>query len=88
MRRTELFTTKDKIRKQSTQIMSRPPATDDDVYINSNPYIHLDVLAWKYLGDARLWWIIARANNMTSIVPLSARVIRIPIGSRITYYKE
>lgn len=88
MRRTEFFTTKTKIKKQNTEIMQPVPISDDDLFIQSNPAVHLDHLAWKYYGDAKLWWIIARANNMISIIPHGAEIIRIPIGVRVSYFKE
>lgn len=36
----------------------------DDIYIISIQNDRLDNLAYKYYEDARLWWIIARANNI------------------------
>jgi hypothetical protein len=89
MRRTDTFITRDKKKKQSTLILQRTIGSDDDVFVNSNPYMHLDVLAWKYLGNARLWWVIARTNNLNSIIPpQDGRILRIPVGGRVSYYKE
>jgi hypothetical protein len=88
MRRTEFFTTKTKIKKQNTEIMQFIPVSDEDLFIQSNPATHLDHLAWKYYGDAKLWWVIARANNMTSIIPNGSAIIRIPIGIKVSYHKE
>lgn len=40
---------------------------------NSFPITHiatetdrLDLLAYKYYGDAMMWWVIARANNLVN----------------------
>ena len=35
-----------------------------DIYIIGARHDRLDNLAFKYYEDARLWWIIARANNI------------------------
>lgn len=39
-------------------------ARQDDRYHIVMDGDRLDVLAWKYLGDARLWWVIAEYNNI------------------------
>lgn len=41
------------------------PQSADDFYITVNEADYLDSLAKKYYGDESLWWIIARANNLT-----------------------
>ena len=38
--------------------------TDNDLYIISESTDRLDLLANKYYGDKKLWWIIAIANNI------------------------
>ena len=51
-----------------------------DMYIISIQGHRLDNLAFKYYGDARLWWILARANYLGKgdlSVPIGAQ-IRIP----------
>jgi len=52
----------------------------DDIYMYARDGMRLDNLAYKYYGDAGLWWIIALANNIgkgTLVVPLGTQ-IRIP----------
>lgn len=54
--------------------------TIDDIYIIGMQGDRLDNLAYKYYNDAKLWWIIARANNIGKgnlSVPIGAQ-IRIP----------
>ena len=54
--------------------------TVDDKYIIGMQGDRLDNLAFKYYGDARLWWILARANYLGKgdlSVPIGAQ-IRIP----------
>jgi len=56
------------------------PKTLDDVYIVGRAGDRLDLLAYKYYKDVRLWWIIARANNIGKgdfVVPLGKQ-LRIP----------
>ena len=48
-----------------------------DIYIVGSQHDRLDNLAYKYYEDARLWWIIARANN------LGKGTLTIPIGTQI-----
>jgi|694.fasta_scaffold24339_8 hypothetical protein len=36
----------------------------EDIYILSNDSDRLDLLAYKYYGNPKLWWIIAQANNL------------------------
>lgn len=37
---------------------------DDDVYIITNSSDRLDLLAHKYYGNTRYWWVIAVVNNL------------------------
>ena len=48
-----------------------------DIYIVGSQHDRLDNLAYKYYTDARLWWIIARANN------LGKGTLTVPIGTQI-----
>ena len=48
-----------------------------DMYIISTQGDRLDNLAYKYYEDARLWWILARANN------LGKGDMEIPIGTQL-----
>ena len=48
-----------------------------DMYIISIQGDRLDNLAFKYYEDARLWWILARANN------LGKGDMEVPIGTQL-----
>lgn len=48
-----------------------------DIYIIGAQHDRLDNLAFKYYGDSRLWWIIARANN------IGKGNLTVPIGKQI-----
>ena len=40
------------------------PVTPNDIYIISKSTDRLDLLAQRYFGDVRSWWIIAEANSL------------------------
>ena len=42
------------------------PILDTDIYINPKVGERFDSLAQKFYGDSNLWWIIAKANNLSS----------------------
>lgn len=53
----------------------------DDIYIVGIQGDRLDNIAYKYYDDSRLWWIIARANNIGNgslSVPIGKQ-LRIPL---------
>jgi len=39
-------------------------AADNDLYIRTKVGDRLDILANRFYGDVRLWWIIAQANHV------------------------
>lgn len=52
----------------------------NDIYIVTRDTDRLDILAHRYYGDSRSWWIIAVANNLNNgslVVPAGTR-LRIP----------
>jgi len=51
--------------------------TSRDTYIISRQGDRLDNLAYKYYNDSRLWWILARANN------LGKGDLEVPIGIQL-----
>ena len=51
--------------------------SSDDIYIIGIQGDRLDNLAYKYYEDSRLWWIIARANN------IGQGSLEVPIGKQI-----
>lgn len=52
--------------KKVYQSLTIPTIEDkeDDVYIITNSSDRLDILANKYYGNPRYWWVIAIANNI------------------------
>ena len=54
--------------------------SDSDIYVTVSNEEYLDSLAKKYYGDERLWWVIARANDLPGykLSVDSSKQIRIP----------
>jgi phage tail protein X len=64
-------------RYKKTVVYPKMEKTVDDTYIIAIQGDRLDNLAYKYFGDSRLWWIIARANY------LGKGDLTVPIGKQI-----
>ena len=63
--------TKVKIRKDGKRVLKptiypKIPIRDSDIFIYPKFGDRLDNLAFKYYGDVSLWWIIAKANDLSS----------------------
>ena len=79
LRYQSIPTLKDEDNKRYSSTTVYPPIkeTDNDYYITVTDGDRLDNLAYKYYQDSRLWWIIARANN------LGKGDLSVPIGTQI-----
>ena len=67
-----------KVISRTTMIYSSIPESDDDVYVITQYGDRLDLLANQFYGDPTLWWYIAKANGLkTMIVPIGTS-LRIP----------
>lgn len=58
---------------------------DSDIYVICSIGERLDLLAWKYYGDAELWWIISAANpelRKDSLYLEAGTQVRIPKDSQ------
>ena len=66
-------------------IVPEIPLSDSDIFIRPVVGERFDSLAQKFYGDSSLWWIIAKANNLSngSIVLDSEKKIRIPINIQV-----
>jgi len=40
------------------------PKSIDDIYVITDAGDRLDLLAYRYYNDVRLWWLIAEANGV------------------------
>lgn len=64
----------------SSTIYPKIAPTEDDLYIIADEADKLDVLANKYYGSPRYWWVIAIANNLNdaSVYITPGTQLRIP----------
>ena len=69
------------VRHYSPTLVSNIPLRDSDIYIFPFDGDRLDMLAERYYNDSNLWWIIAKANNISGgqIGLNPEKKIRIPI---------
>lgn len=65
-----------KLRYETMLYPNFPPKTTDK-YIVAKQLDRLDLLANEWYQDSRLWWVIAKANN------LSGGTFRVKPGTRI-----
>ena len=72
---------KNGVRYYRSTIVRGIPLKDSDEFVFPLDGERFDSLAQKYYGDSNLWWIIAKANNMSGgQIGLSPeKRIRIPI---------
>ena len=47
-----------------TTIYPKVLPSNDDIYIITDETDRLDLLAQRYYGDSKMWWVIASANNI------------------------
>lgn len=68
----------------NTKLYKRIPKSDQDLYIAVQGGDRLDEIAFNFLGDSSLWYIIAAANNIhdPSFTLADGTVLRIPINFR------
>ena len=65
---------------------------DDDLYIITSNTDRLDLIAFDFWGDDKLWWVLAMVNNLEcdSMFPPNGTQLRIPkdVESIINLYNE
>jgi len=63
-----------------TKVTNTIPKSDRDVYIVTQTGDRLDTIAYQFLGDQSLWYIIAKANNIhdPSFAVEDGTTLRIP----------
>ena len=70
--------TKDSKSYYSSTMYPKVPKSESDIYVITQFGDRLDLLANQFYGDVTLWWYIARANDLnTMIVPENIQ-LRIP----------
>ena len=66
----------------STTIYQKVEEKNDDMYFIAQEGDRCDNLAFRFYGDASLWWFLARANNLKTMNLEAGIQIRVPINSK------
>ena len=66
------------IQSNFTTLYDSIPESERDLHLITQEGDRLDLLANQYYGDPRLWWYIAKANNLKFITVERGTKIRIP----------
>tara|TARA_R100001129_G_scaffold88032_1_gene60032 strand:+ start:274 stop:543 length:270 start_codon:yes stop_codon:yes gene_type:complete len=61
-----------------TTIFNQVPKQDSDIYVITQYGDRLDLLASQFYGDPSLWWYIARANDLNTLIIPENIQLRIP----------
>ena len=79
-RNTKILRDRNGKRYYRPTIIPNIPLTDSDIFINPKSGERLDSLAQRFYGDSTLWWIIAKANELTDgVIGLNPEAkLRIP----------
>tara|TARA_Y100000356_G_C11235626_1_gene277632 strand:- start:31 stop:300 length:270 start_codon:yes stop_codon:yes gene_type:complete len=72
------ITQKNKTTYYKTTIFDKIPKSDSDIYVTTQYGDRLDLLAHQFYGDTSLWWYIARANDLNTVIVPSNIQLRIP----------
>ena len=69
--------------KRNTKFYNDVPEKDTDIWVMTQEGDRFDLLAQQFYGNPKLWWFIARANNMkfNNIPPGTKLRIPATIGS-------
>ena len=79
-RKEKILKDKNGIRYYKPTIVQNIPLQDTDRFIFPFDGDRLDIIAQRYYGDSNLWWIIAKANEISNgkISPDPLKKLRIP----------
>ena len=69
------------VKSLTTTIYEKVPLRDDDIYVITQHGDRLDNLATEYYSNPKLWWFIARVNNLKSMNLKAGVSLRIPIST-------
>ena len=67
--------TKNKKNSYTTTIYSNVPEKNSDMYFIATTGDRCDTLAYRFYGDSKLWWFVARVNNL--------KTMNIPAGTSL-----
>ena len=64
----------------------RPHKTDLFHQVTDADSKRIDLIAWRYYKDVRLWWVIAEINNISNPLELqTGLILRIPAYERVMF---
>jgi len=66
----------------NTTIYKKVPKKNTDLYFISTEGDRCDNLANRFYNDSKLWWFIARVNNLTTNNIPAGTSLRIPVSSK------
>ena len=67
--------------RYNTTLYEKIPVLDSDIQITTQEGDRLDNLSMTFYNTPKLWWYIARANNLNSINVPAGTNLRIPIST-------
>ena len=74
--------TKNKKRSYNTTIYKKVEEKNNDMYFIAQEGDRCDNLANRFYGDSKLWWFIARVNNLTTNNIPAGTSLRIPKNTK------
>ena len=66
------------VQSRSTSIYPEIPERDSDIYVITQIGDRLDTLAFDFYKNPHMWWVIAKANNLTQMNIPNGTSLRIP----------
>ena len=75
---TKIKINKNGVRSLDSTFYHQIPERDDDIWVISQHGDRLDTIAHQFYGDSKLWWYIAKANNLTFLTIPNGTSLRIP----------
>ena len=73
---------KNKKKYYTTTVYNNVPERNDDLYFIAQEGDRCDNLAFRFYGDPKLWWFIARVNNLKTMNIPAGTSLRIPATAK------
>ena len=71
-----------------TTYYEKVPKENSDMYFIAQEGDRLDNLAFRFYGDASLWWFLARVNNLSSMNIAAGTQFRVPTNTKYAKIKK
>ena len=71
-----------------TTYYEKVPEQNSDMYFLAQEGDRFDHLAFRFYGDASLWWFLARTNNMSTMNIPAGTQLRVPLTSKYAKIKR